>query len=97
MKYLKLFEYYTNPYNPNEIWEDGVQLSKLEGDQKKEFLDSLVGKTIEFLSSIPSKKVGPVKLIEYELDSEDSFMDVYFETDDGDYKVNDYGNIKIIE
>ena len=94
MKHLKLFEYYTNPYDPNDIWEDGVKLSELKKKKKfKRFLKSLRGKKIVFSSN--GNKIGPVILKDYHLynnpdahliDLEDDpfFVEVYFMLDDND-------------
>jgi len=72
MKHLKLYEeLYTNPYNPDEIWDTTeVIIDDMDKEEVYDYINSLIGKTIEFYQNgyMNDKKVGPVKLTGWEMD-----------------------------
>jgi hypothetical protein len=72
MKFIKLFEeIYRNPYNPEEIWDTTeVIIDDLNKNEINDYVASLIGKTIEFYKNWYGReaKIGPVKLIDWDLD-----------------------------
>jgi hypothetical protein len=98
LKFLKLFEeIYRNPYNPDEIWDTTeVIIDELNKNEINDYVDSLVGKTIEFYI-FWNRKIGPVKLVDWDLDlPEDAYYPrhIFFINDKG---YNGEGNVDYFE
>lgn len=112
MKHLKLYEKYTNPFNPDEIWGDEIELRDV--DTKEQLigtLKNLIGKKVKFLGR--ERNTGDqervITLMDYRLYSDEDahlvdleddphFMDIIFISDDGiQYKINPYRKVVIVK